>query len=56
MWNIWLKISSEDKGFLHTEIERVLMPHMYSTRKYRENEIKVLNIDKEQVDNPQPLV
>jgi ATP-dependent Clp protease ATP-binding subunit ClpX len=50
-----LKLKTGARG-LHTEIERVLMPHMYSTRKYRENEIKVLNIDKEQVDNPQPLV
>lgn len=50
-----LKLKTGARG-LHTEIERVLMPHMYSTRKYRENEIKVLNIDKEKVDNPQPLV
>jgi len=50
-----LKLKTGARG-LHTEIERVLMPHMYSTRKYRENEIKVLNIDKEQVVNPQPLI
>ena len=50
-----LKLKTGARG-LHTEIERVLMPHMYSTRKYRENEIKVLNIDKEKVDNPQPLL
>lgn len=41
---------------LHTEVERVLMPHMYHVRKYRENEIKVLNIDKEKVLNPKPLI
>lgn len=41
---------------LHTEVERILMPHMYHVRKYRENEIKVLNIDKEKVLNPKPLI
>lgn len=41
---------------LHTEVERVLMPHMYHVRKYRENEITVLNIDKEKVLNPKPLI
>jgi ATP-dependent Clp protease ATP-binding subunit ClpX len=50
-----LKLKTGARG-LHTEIERVLMPHMYCTRKYRENEIKVLNIDKEKVVNPQPLI
>lgn len=37
---------------LHTEIERVLMPHMYHVRKYKENDTKKLNINREQVLNP----
>lgn len=50
-----LKLKTGARG-LHTEIERVLMPHMYATRKYKENQIKVLNIDKEMVINPTALV
>lgn len=41
---------------LHTEIERVLMPHMYYTKSYRENKIKLLNINKEQILNPKSLL
>ena len=37
---------------LHTEIERVLMPHMYHVRRYKENDTKKLNINREQVLNP----
>jgi ATP-dependent Clp protease ATP-binding subunit ClpX len=49
-----LKLKTGARG-LHTEVERVLMPHMYHVRKYRENEIKLLNIDKEKVINPESL-
>lgn len=41
---------------LHTEIERVLMPHMFHTRKYKENKITQINIDKEKVLKPEPLL
>jgi ATP-dependent Clp protease ATP-binding subunit ClpX len=41
---------------LHTEIERTLMPHMFRTGRYRKNEVKLLNIDKEQVLNPTPIL
>lgn len=41
---------------LHTEIERVLMPHMFHTKRYREKAIKIINIDKEHVDNPKSLL
>ena len=41
---------------LHTEIERVLMPHMYNVGKYRENEIKTLNINRESVLNPKSIL
>lgn len=40
---------------LHSEVERVLMCHMFHTRTYRENNIIKLNIDAEQVLNPHPL-
>jgi ATP-dependent Clp protease ATP-binding subunit ClpX len=40
---------------LHTEIERVLMPHMYHMKKYKENDVTVLNISRELVINPKPI-
>jgi ATP-dependent Clp protease ATP-binding subunit ClpX len=39
---------------LHTEIERVLMCHMYHTREYKENSINKINIDRDLVLSPQP--
>jgi ATP-dependent Clp protease ATP-binding subunit ClpX len=50
-----LKLKTGARG-LHSEIERVLMPHMYYTKKYRENNIKKINIDQEQVLNPKALI
>jgi len=41
---------------LHTEIERVLMIHMFHARTYKKNKIKLLNIDKEQVIEPKKLL
>jgi ATP-dependent Clp protease ATP-binding subunit ClpX len=49
-----LKLKTGARG-LHTEIECVLMPHMYRTRYYKENQIKLINIDKEKVLNPESL-
>jgi len=49
-----LKLKTGARG-LHTEIERVLMPHMYRTRYYKENQIKQINIDKEKVLNPESI-
>jgi ATP-dependent Clp protease ATP-binding subunit ClpX len=40
---------------LHTEIERVLMCHMFYTKKYKDNNITTLNIDMDQVLDPKPL-
>ena len=50
-----LKLKTGARG-LHTEIERALMPHMYYTKKYRENNIKQINISQEQILNPKALV
>lgn len=41
---------------LHTEIERCLMPHMFNTREYKENNVKVINITREQVLKPKSIL
>jgi ATP-dependent Clp protease ATP-binding subunit ClpX len=41
---------------LHTEIERCLMPHMFNTKKYRENKVTEINITREQVLEPKSLL
>lgn len=41
---------------LQTEIERVLMKHMFHMRKYKDNDITSIIIDAELVDNPRPLI
>jgi len=41
---------------LHTEIERVLMPHMFHIRKYKNNKISNITIDEKLVKNPKTLV
>jgi ATP-dependent Clp protease ATP-binding subunit ClpX len=49
-----MKLNTGARG-LHTEIERALMPHMYNTKKYRESEIKVVNITQAGVVEPKAL-
>ncbi len=41
---------------LHTEIERVLMPHMFHTKKYRDNKVLNINIDRKQILEPTVIV
>lgn len=41
---------------LHTEIERILMPHMYNISVYKENQIKCININQEMVNSPKSLI
>ena len=41
---------------LHTEIERVLMSHMFHIRKYKENVIVELIIDSDMVDHPKSIL
>lgn len=41
---------------LHTEIERVLMPHMFNIKKYKNNNIKKINISQGQVLKPTTLI
>jgi ATP-dependent Clp protease ATP-binding subunit ClpX len=49
-----LELKTGARG-LHTEIERVLMCHMYNATLYKENGIKAINITKESVINPKPI-
>jgi ATP-dependent Clp protease ATP-binding subunit ClpX len=41
---------------LHTELERILMPHMFHSKKYSEQGIDTLVITQELVDDPKSLV
>jgi ATP-dependent Clp protease ATP-binding subunit ClpX len=41
---------------LHTEIERVLMPHMYHLKTYEKKGIKKINISRDLVLNPKPIL
>jgi ATP-dependent Clp protease ATP-binding subunit ClpX len=50
-----LKLKTGARG-LHTEIERTLMPHMFNTKKYRENNVTEINIDRDLVLEPKSLV
>lgn len=40
---------------LHSEMERVLMPHMFHIKRYRDRGINRVVIDKTQINNPTPL-
>jgi ATP-dependent Clp protease ATP-binding subunit ClpX len=50
-----VKLKTGARG-LHTEIERCLMPHMFNTKKYRENNVTEINITREQVLEPKSLI
>jgi len=41
---------------LHTEIEKALMCHMYRTREYRTFNVKKINITREQILKPTPII
>lgn len=40
---------------LHSEMERVLLPHMYHIKRYRDRGINRVVIDKTQINNPTPI-
>jgi ATP-dependent Clp protease ATP-binding subunit ClpX len=50
-----MKLKTGARG-LHTEIERCLMPHMFNTRKYRENNVTEINITREQILEPKSIL
>ena len=41
---------------LHTEIERILLPHMFHIKKYKDNKITELVIDEELVKEPKAII
>jgi ATP-dependent Clp protease ATP-binding subunit ClpX len=41
---------------LHSELERVLLPHMFDLPRYKKNNILQVKINKTQVNNPMTLV
>ena len=49
-----LKLKTGARG-LHSEIERVLMPHMYHVKTYKENDITALTITRELVISPKSV-
>ena len=50
-----IKLKTGARG-LQTEIERVLMPHMFNANHYKENGITEINITQELVKNPKALI
>jgi ATP-dependent Clp protease ATP-binding subunit ClpX len=50
-----IKLKTGARG-LHTEIERALMPHMFNTKQYRENNVTEINITREQVLKPKSIL
>lgn len=50
-----LKLKTGARG-LQTEVERVLMPHMYNVSRYKEKKMKKINISRELVNNPKSLI
>lgn len=46
-----IKLKTGARG-LHSEIERILLPHMYNVQKYRQASIAKINITRDLVDNP----
>lgn len=49
-----LELKTGARG-LHSEIERILLPHMYNVQKYRKANVTEINITKDLVLNPIPL-
>ncbi len=41
---------------LHSELERILLPHMFHIKKYKENNINKLMIDVDLVSNPKAII
>ena len=50
-----LKLKTGARG-LQSEIERVLLPHMFNISKYKEADVKKININQELVDNPKVII
>jgi ATP-dependent Clp protease ATP-binding subunit ClpX len=46
-----MKLNTGARG-LHTEVEKCLMPVMYNTKKYRENKVTAVTINRDQIMLP----
>ena len=55
MANNCIKLKTGARG-IQSEIERVLLPHMFYVKKYKKNEIAEINISLDQVNNPKELI
>lgn len=53
--NNCLKLKTGARG-LQTEVEKILMPHMFNISKYKKKGIKEINISQELVKNPKELI
>jgi ATP-dependent Clp protease ATP-binding subunit ClpX len=50
-----LRLKTGARG-LHSELERVLMPHMFNTKTYKENNVREININLEQILHPKIFI
>jgi len=50
-----IKLKTGARG-IQSEIERVLLPHMFNVKKYKKNNISEINISLDQVNNPKELI
>lgn len=55
MANNCIKLKTGARG-IQSEIERVLLPHMFNVKKYKKNDITEINISLDQVNNPKELI
>lgn len=55
MANNCIKLKTGARG-IQSEIERVLLPHMFYVKKYKKNNINEINISLDQVNNPKELI
>lgn len=53
--NNCIKLKTGARG-IQSEIERVLLPHMFYVKKYKQNDITEINISLDQVSNPKELI
>jgi ATP-dependent Clp protease ATP-binding subunit ClpX len=55
MANNCIKLKTGARG-IQSEIERVLLPHMFNVKQYKKNAITEINISLDQVNNPKELI
>jgi ATP-dependent protease Clp ATPase subunit len=50
-----LKLKTGARG-IQSELERVLMPHMFNISRYKESDVAEINIIQDLVKNPETLI